>query len=104
MNGYAGRIDRRQTASDQQYCDYGIHNQQEKKVEDIDELNHKVAFRLIQNGSRSNALHDNQRGQQEKYRDSEYPLIEEMHPFTRRQKSYSKRQIAVKTPGRMDEA
>jgi len=76
MNGYVGRIDRRQAASDQQYGGDGIHDQQEKKVEDIDELNHKIAFWFIENGTRGNSLHGNQQSQQEQNGDSEYPLIE----------------------------
>jgi hypothetical protein len=46
-----GRIDHRETASDQQYCRQGIHDEQEKQVEDIDKLNQQVALRSIQNGT-----------------------------------------------------
>jgi hypothetical protein len=50
-----------------------------KEVEDIDELHDKAAFWLIQNGARRNLLDGNQHTQQEDDRDSENPLIDEMH-------------------------
>jgi hypothetical protein len=71
-----GWIDRLEPASDQKYCGQGIHNQQEKEVEDIDKLNHQVAFGLIQNRTGSRSFDDDKHAQQEKNGDSQYPLID----------------------------